>query len=147
MRIEPGSMHCGCNICGGLATAMWWGDCTTYLCAHCAIEALPALIADAVAFTPTRDPRQVLDRVSENYYKAVSLRLHREKLANTPWGPTEANLDCCGRCDDDADADDIDAELAAASRFFKEDNRRRAADTRDASTPPVEDSPEDCEVA
>ncbi len=47
---RPGPLEYECSFCGELATAYWSTDYSAvFVCRTCAIEALPQLMADAVA--------------------------------------------------------------------------------------------------
>ncbi|HQU42548.1 MAG TPA: hypothetical protein PK867_07030 [Pirellulales bacterium] len=78
MRID----HTQCTLCGQSAQGTWHGtDGAIAVCHRCAVEALPALIADAVCLAAD-DPRlravQVCRQVEASYWRALALRLLTE---------------------------------------------------------------------
>lgn len=68
-----------CTFCGAKADAEWWGDNTIRVCHRCAMEVLPALIADAVALEQARHPVALWDEVSTVFWRALAIRLDRDQ--------------------------------------------------------------------
>lgn len=68
-----------CTLCNQPAKAAWHGNHVIAVCRECAVEILPALIADAAAgscFRPEHAER-VIDRITYRFWRAMSLRLLR----------------------------------------------------------------------
>lgn len=80
-QIEPGKCFC----CGEKAAAMWHGlEGQVDVCASCAIEVLPKLIADAVFVPPdlskgTTGYADHLVKVEASFWAAVASRVALEK--------------------------------------------------------------------
>ena len=70
-----------CLICGGNSSAFWDGvNGQIRVCGFCAIEWLPALIADAVPVSASEDfPHRTLARIELRFWRALALRLDRER--------------------------------------------------------------------
>lgn len=71
-----------CSICRQPATAAWHGNTTIAICSTCAVNILPALIADAVDLSHKRPMERVklaALQVERNLWRAVALRLARER--------------------------------------------------------------------
>jgi hypothetical protein len=72
-----------CSICGAAGwDGMWRGHDTIFVCRRCAIETLPALIADAVWFPAVSlmYAEHGLTQISAGYWRALvaeALRQHR----------------------------------------------------------------------
>lgn len=84
--VEPGvklSVNWGnsgrCFSCGNKATAVWRGvEATVEVCPTCAVETLPALIADACHAHPGRgvaDFTVALNTITRVFWRAVACRL------------------------------------------------------------------------
>ena len=75
--------HAGdCCICAQPATALWHGSSAIAVCAACAVEVLPALMADAIYLVP-RDAadaaaKRAWSAAEAAYWRAVALRALRE---------------------------------------------------------------------
>jgi hypothetical protein len=69
-----------CWVCGQPATKAWHGETTLAICSFCALESLPALIADAVQIVGQRDSelRDIFARIESRFWRAMALRLHRQ---------------------------------------------------------------------
>ena len=70
-----------CTLCGQRASAVWSDDGAVYVCHQCAVDRLPALIADAISLD-SADPRgravSVWRQVEATYWRALALRLLTE---------------------------------------------------------------------
>jgi hypothetical protein len=73
-----------CHLCDGRADATWRGGtgATIAICSECAINVLPALIADAVFLpggaTGQNAAKHAVREVETIYWRALALRLLRE---------------------------------------------------------------------
>ncbi len=70
-----------CSICGEPATAARHGDSAIVICATCAVDALPGLIADGAHLVHTRPEdriKNVVLQVERNLWRGLALRLSRE---------------------------------------------------------------------
>jgi hypothetical protein len=67
-------------MCGQAASKVWHGETPIGICGFCAIEWLPALIADAVQVAGQRDSElhDILNRIELRFWRAMALRLHRQ---------------------------------------------------------------------
>jgi hypothetical protein len=80
----PGGEYC--SICGNPAQGVWHpaaGDAVA--CCHtCAVDCLPALIADAVQVAGQRpDELQTLfHHIELRFWRAMALRLHNDRKGN-----------------------------------------------------------------
>ena len=78
MRID----HTTCHLCGQPAQGNWHGsEGAIAVCHTCAVEALPALIADAICLTADdRRSRavQISRQIDATYWRALALRLLTE---------------------------------------------------------------------
>lgn len=70
-----------CSICGAAASAAWEGQERIAICPQCALEALPALLADA-AWLAHSDPaaraKAVWAQAERTFWRALTMRLLRE---------------------------------------------------------------------
>ena len=79
-----------CTLCGERATARWDGDHGAIAtCERCALDVLPAIISDSVGLSidPTRTHDIVqghLDHVAQVYWRAMAMRLLRERTEDRP---------------------------------------------------------------
>jgi hypothetical protein len=81
MRIERATSPELCFACGEPAAAVWVGHQNTAACERCAVEILPALIADAVRTggPGTNGYQGALTAVTAAFWKGVANRLAAEK--------------------------------------------------------------------
>jgi hypothetical protein len=78
---EPTAHVRVCGACGGDWTGVWIGETEFHVCARCALEVLPRLIADAT-WRPALDRRDVeivVERVRAELWRAVALNAMRER--------------------------------------------------------------------
>ena len=71
-----------CSICRGPATAVWRGAKAIPICPQCAVEDLPALIADSIVLPGAWGLERALSdlkRIELRYWRALALRLLRER--------------------------------------------------------------------
>jgi hypothetical protein len=71
-----------CSICHQPATSAWHGAGTIAICSSCAVDVLPALIADGVDLAHTRPAdrlKLVALQVERNLWRGLALRATREK--------------------------------------------------------------------
>ena len=70
-----------CSVCGATASATWEGHERIAVCPQCALEVLPALLADA-AWLAHSDPaaraKKVWEQAERTYWRALAMRLLRE---------------------------------------------------------------------
>jgi hypothetical protein len=67
-----------CSICAKPAAAAWHGASVVAVCGECAIEILPALIADAVEMTRGHEQaKSVVVKIELRFWRAVAMRLFR----------------------------------------------------------------------
>jgi hypothetical protein len=65
-----------CSVCGGRAHAYYFGPSEIWICAECAVETLPALIADAIVGCYTvngRDLHHFEDRIRLAFWRGMAL--------------------------------------------------------------------------
>ena len=76
-----------CTICRKPATAAWHGDGVIAVCPDCAVEVLPALMADAVYVPPAKVGSDCLkrhiDRAAAVYWRAMAVRMFNERKGAT----------------------------------------------------------------
>jgi hypothetical protein len=66
-----------CTLCDSPATAMWQGRETIYICSQCALESLPALIADSIWISPRGiHAHSFVDSILVSFWRALALRLN-----------------------------------------------------------------------
>jgi len=70
---------CTCDLCGNRATAYWSSDSKIFVCARCATNILPRLIADATIrkYSQYGVYLSVLEKVVVNFKEAVIVILTR----------------------------------------------------------------------
>lgn len=66
-----------CFACGDRATGYWVGVEPVAVCPTCAVETLPALIADAIHCHNTGQATESLRTVERRFWRALALRLAR----------------------------------------------------------------------
>ena len=79
---EKRSSNHVCLLCGFDPSAYWWGwgSQRLYICRKCAVEALPALIADATLghlAASVEDGKRIVLEIEKNFWRAVALRKGR----------------------------------------------------------------------
>ena len=70
-----------CHLCGAVAHAFWQGDQRISVCQTCAIDILPALLADAIRFGTTNRSQstfRTLDTFTKRFWRALCLRMMAE---------------------------------------------------------------------
>ena len=71
-----------CALCRAPATAAWHGDQSIAVCPRCALESLPALIADAIELKHVR-PGGIAKlralQMERTFWKALALRVLGER--------------------------------------------------------------------
>jgi hypothetical protein len=69
-----------CSFCGRSAHGEW--DCAQgkkiYACGGCAMDNLPALIADSARIGTTADAFRAFDRIQLRFWRALALKLLRD---------------------------------------------------------------------
>jgi hypothetical protein len=68
-----------CTVCKRPATASWSGDKKIAICPDCAIDVLPALMADAVNLNAYDAPKGFVRKIESNFWRALAIRLMRER--------------------------------------------------------------------
>jgi hypothetical protein len=85
MMIDKSDTECpysgmACSICGKMSSAVWSGETTIFVCSECAVNILPALIADAVSTSHMKDIgglSSTLARIEAVYWRAASNNMAR----------------------------------------------------------------------
>jgi hypothetical protein len=74
-----------CGVCGGKADACWQGHESILVCYRCSLDALPALIADAM-LARRRNAGFLIEtqrRMDERFWRAAALALANDGLSQT----------------------------------------------------------------
>ena len=70
-----------CTLCGAPTAAYWCGIQTVEICLTCAVQVLPAILADAVPYHSADSAKSFCDRATVTYWRASTLRAMRERDA------------------------------------------------------------------
>jgi hypothetical protein len=67
-----------CSFCGLAASAFWAGHVVVSICPGCAVNILPALIADSIPYATRPHLDGAVARAVSRYWRAAAYRLQRE---------------------------------------------------------------------